>query len=733
VSVSPERAGLIAFLAELRDAGYAPDPSQAVAIEHLLLLVAAGAWPRGRNDLGSLLAPVIAHTPTQQADILQRVARWSDVLLTNGSLLAVPPQSPLLPVRAPKLASLRAGAIDSVTATVKRRRLTGRLRILRLPVGFIAAIVAVGFGGAFLWYRWVMVGQADAPDVFSYGERFFTIFRSSPQTLETQSQLIPISTSVLFGFLSLLTFIIFRRWVTRHRGALGAQASRKPRDLAELNILVSETPLFEGLVTDLASLEFARPRRLVGQELDVEQSLKATAYEAGLIQVVYQERRSTPSYVVLVEEVSRHDHLARLADRLVDRMCDAGVQAERYYIVNPQVIHDSTGRTETLEEISRRHSDQRLLVVGPGEAINDTYGAGLIKALKEDAPWSDRSYLVAGRIDARTVRRLTAESFSIATTTPTGVSALGQYVAGATREGGIVLLPLPGVHRDKLLPKIASQRVASRKKLKLTPTLQDFRVQEMEFLGKTRPVLMTGEVGPAIIVLHEVTGFTSRLARLCRWIRDAGFRVYVPIIFGAADDSNADSVALSRIAHIFFSRDFTPFSQVRSRHLVLWLQEFATQAHAECGGPGVGAIGLSLTGILPLAMATEPVVVAAVLGQPAWPQFQKAAIGLTAAELTNVTHRANVEGLKIRGYRFAGDPFCSHSRFETLRKKLGDAFTGVELPDASGSPSGAKLYGKPPHSIFTFDLEDTPGSPTRAVVDDVIRFFIERLSSGKKG
>jgi hypothetical protein len=58
-----------------------------------------------------------------------------------------------------------------------------------------------------------------------------------------------------------------------------------------------------------------------------------------------------------------------------------------------------------------------------------------------------------------------------------------------------------------------------------------------------------------------------------------------------------------------------------------------------------------------------------------------------------------------------------------LRRTFGEAFTGTELPDSAGNPAGMKARGKPPHSVFTVDLIDAPGQPTRVAVDEVIAFF----------
>ena len=76
--------------------------------------------------------------------------------------------------------------------------------------------------------------------------------------------------------------------------------------------------------------------------------------------------------------------------------------------------------------------------------------------------------------------------------------------------------------------------------------ITDFSRREITLLGKTKPVLLTGATGPGVIIIHEVYGFTPTLARFCRWVRDAGFRVYAPILFGSPDAGNAEKPTLRR-------------------------------------------------------------------------------------------------------------------------------------------------------------------------------------------
>ena len=143
--------------------------------------------------------------------------------------------------------------------------------------------------------------------------------------------------------------------------------------------------------------------------------------------------------------------------------------------------------------------------------------------------------------------------------------------------------------------------------------ITDFSRRDITLLGKTKPVLLTGATGPAVIVIHEVYGFTPTLARFCRWVCDAGFRVYAPVLFGSPISGNAEKPALGRILSLCISREFTLLASNKASPVTEWLRALARLAHQECGGRGVGAIGMCLTGGFALSIALDPVVLAPIL------------------------------------------------------------------------------------------------------------------------
>ena len=98
------------------------------------------------------------------------------------------------------------------------------------------------------------------------------------------------------------------------------------------------------------------------------------------------------------------------------------------------------------------------------------------------------------------------------------------------------------------------------------------------------------------------------------------------------------------------------------------------------------------------------------------------------ADLACVKQRVATGQFAICGYRFEGDKLC-RARFAALREAFGSAFIGMEIADNAGNPNGLKARGRAPHSVFTTDLIDESGQPTRQAVNEIIGFFREALGA----
>lgn len=249
---------------------------------------------------------------------------------------------------------------------------------------------------------------------------------------------------------------------------------------------------------------------------------------------------------------------------------------------------------------------------------------------------------------------------------------------------------------------------------------------EVTVLGQTRTVYRMGS-GPAVIVIHEIPGITPLVAAFGRKVAERGMTAVLPDLFGTAGKPPSAGYLASSMAKACVSREFTILGTKKSSPVTKWLRALAAEEHKRCGGPGVGAVGMCLTGGFALAMMVDPVVVAPVLSQPALPfgvnAKTRAAVGLSDADMATVKDRV-ADGACVIGLRFTGDRSVPTERFQTLRRELGDGFIGVEIDSSPGNPWG---YKKAAHSVLTEDYSDAEGSPTRVALEQVLDFFSERL------
>ena len=253
--------------------------------------------------------------------------------------------------------------------------------------------------------------------------------------------------------------------------------------------------------------------------------------------------------------------------------------------------------------------------------------------------------------------------------------------------------------------------------------LEDFDARELTFLGGTRRVFVSGQ-GPAVIVMAEMPGIYPHVSRFARWVRDAGFTVWMPNLFGEPGRPVSILHGLGVMARACISREFRAFAANQSSPVIDWLRALAAHAHPLCGGKGVGAIGMCFTGNFALSLMLEPVVRAPVLAQPSLPIGKRGGMHIAPGELAEVKARMEREDLTVLAYRFEGDAFCRAERFAAYQAALGDRFVGRVLPDSAANPDAPM---KNPHSVVTYHLIDREGEPTRQARDEILAFFRARL------
>ena len=234
---------------------------------------------------------------------------------------------------------------------------------------------------------------------------------------------------------------------------------------------------------------------------------------------------------------------------------------------------------------------------------------------------------------------------------------------------------------------------------------------EFTAAGITHPVFRRG-TGPLVIVIHEIPGITPRVRRFAEEVVERGFTVVMPVLVGTPDRPPSRGYLASTLARVCIASEFTTWVVGRTSPIIGWLRALGRSLHAEVGGPGIGAVGMCFSGGFALGMMVDELMQAPVLSQPSLPMAMGAEragdLSLSPDDLEAVVQRA-ANGCEVLGLRFTGDRMVG-TRFETLRRLLGDSFIAIELPSAAPSD----------HSVLTEQRDD-------ASVEEVLRFLERRL------
>lgn len=258
-------------------------------------------------------------------------------------------------------------------------------------------------------------------------------------------------------------------------------------------------------------------------------------------------------------------------------------------------------------------------------------------------------------------------------------------------------------------------------------TLTDWTVTPFAAGGITHDVYERGS-GPGVVLVPEIPGLTPQVLGLADHLVEAGFTVAIPSPFGTPGREVSAGAILSVAPRLCVSREFRAFATDVRRPFTDWLRALAVDVDSRTPGPGVGVIGMCFSGGFALAAAVEGAVVASVLSQPAIPfaagAKRAANAGLSDADLGVVAARAERGEVCAIGLRFSEDRSVPRARFDTLSRRLGDAFEVIVLDSSPGNAAG---FSKGAHSVLTNEVRERPGHPAYEARERVVAFLRSRL------
>ena len=175
--------------------------------------------------------------------------------------------------------------------------------------------------------------------------------------------------------------------------------------------------------------------------------------------------------------------------------------------------------------------------------------------------------------------------------------------------------------------------------------------------GLTRDTYRRG-AGPGVIVIHEIPGLTPSVIRFAEDVVAAGFTVVMPSLVGEPEKPVSQGYLAQSMMRVCIAKEFTTWATGRSSQVSGFLRALARDVHEQCGGPGVGAVGMCFSGGFALGMMVDGHVAAPVLSQPSLPfavgKGRSEDLNLDADDLAAVKRRV-ADGCQVLGLRFDGD------------------------------------------------------------------------------
>lgn len=238
-------------------------------------------------------------------------------------------------------------------------------------------------------------------------------------------------------------------------------------------------------------------------------------------------------------------------------------------------------------------------------------------------------------------------------------------------------------------------------------------------------VFCIGDRGcPPVLVLQELPGIGPGMIGFVHRLRGAGFRVYLPWLFGPV----GRRTPLANYARLCISREFASLAAGISAPVTSWLRALAAHVSVRNDDSAVAVIGMCVTGAFVIPLLLDPRVKTAVAAQPAIPFSlgdgrRAAELNVSTSDIAGARDRLAAGEGRLMVVRCVADRFCSARRIQRLRREFPQGLTVREY----GTSETRNAAGERPHATYTKELRLAPeGDAThyaRRAFEDLLAFL----------
>jgi len=235
----------------------------------------------------------------------------------------------------------------------------------------------------------------------------------------------------------------------------------------------------------------------------------------------------------------------------------------------------------------------------------------------------------------------------------------------------------------------------------MQPSWIDQQVTSFDFSESTTDISHTiyakGE-GPPIVILQELPGIGVETFALADRLIAAGFKVYLPHLFGELGKTLKSKLAnAGRLWCI--RREFQAFRVGTQSEIAAWLRALCAEVEKRDGGARIGVIGMCLTGSFAIPLMAEDAVAGAVASQPALPIiFRKDQLPMSSCDVKRARKKMEEKGPAL-AMRYKSDKLSTEKHINALE----DAFGNTLVVERYCNPKGVEGAL---HSLLTVDFSE---------------------------
>ncbi|MEK8015483.1 MAG: hypothetical protein VSS75_001360, partial [Candidatus Parabeggiatoa sp.] len=407
---------LINFIEKLRFVGYNIGETQYIAAQDLILILAAqGQLPTELTELRQFLAPILCHSPKEQAEFETHFNQWVRQFPQTKILLN--PQTKT----SPKIENTHEIKSTAKTESNPLSDLESELRTLKK--------------GNTLW-KWVLFifAMIFLSNIFVYWSNITLLFKSDEiefvdeitkpiepknnkieQPIEPKNNKIeqPIqpektqpftpslldrlpSLQVVFTLISpLLVLLLWQLW-WRYRAQLflARQTTTTRPDIRQLFLKPTEDKFFQSLSLAHTAQQLRQHISMPANVLNIAATVEKTTQAGGWFTPITGTIKTRPEYLALIDRTTFNDHQTQLVNSLINQLVADDVSVTRYYFDTvPRRCYPEQSQQAplTLTELAQHYPEHRLLVFSDGNGLINPVTCQVVNWIEQFSVWSQRA------------------------------------------------------------------------------------------------------------------------------------------------------------------------------------------------------------------------------------------------------------------------------------------------------------------------------------------------------